>query len=1042
MTASSGVAEFTGLTLHKAGADKLVAADSTDGLSDFQSSSVTVSPASAYKLVFTTQPTTGTAGTALTEVDVAIEDQYGNVETTDNSTVSLTDTSGTLAGTPVSVAASSGVAKFIGDLTVTKAGSDTLNATDSTDAATLSAGSFASGSITISPASAYKLVFTTQPTTGAAGTQLGAVDVTIEDKYGNVETSDHNTVSLTDESGTLIGSPVSVAAAGGVAAFSGDLKVTKAGTDYLYAVDTGDAATLSAPSFASGGIAISPAAASQLVITAPPTNVLAGSTMSPAVTVAEEDTYGNVETGDSSSSVSLTLSSGTFNGGTPSEHVSGGVATFSNLSIPAASAGILTLTAADGPLTATSADFSVTAVGLAGNWQLGGALSNGTFATDGRGGVISGSVQNNGGALLTLTGGNYAVNSQGVITMTCEDASDWAYTWTGSVNAAHDVVTFAQTPLQDITNQAVMVLNSGSFSNADLSGSWAFDAADGIYGSLTFDGKGDITGGNWVSQPNATSGGFLKGSNYTVSAGGMVTVTLYIPDKSSASGHDTVVWNGALNASKDLFAGDAAVSSDLEKPTLVTMTKHTGTFALSDMYGTWNITADEMTGSLAFNGAGKITGGSFSNSGGEASVLSGSTYTVSSAGLVTANLLISSSSGTQTAKLTGALDSTMDALTMDTLNSKASSDKDYFVILTDPSPTDLVASVSGGTLLKINPAIPGNKGSVSVLVTNEGQVPAGGSAAINLYLCTSATETTGGTLLGALTKQTLNLAYDKSATYTFSSIQLPANLPYGTYYLRADVTSTLANPAESPQGFSAFFAAVPVAWEFGTVGALKGVVLHLTAADGTVAAFSLSTAGTGDVTVQGGQWDLGVTGSTATSALTITTTKSTISASGQISLDDITVAGPLATFSGAGVNLTGAMSVSGPVTTLTLNNLSNDGGITLGGAADRQDDAHVRPGRGREPDLRQHDLFAHGGFLGGFRRRRGHHHCPGSHHGDDQKRRAGGHPGYLRRRRDRDPLSHRRVHHRRHQRGAHWDRHGERRVSCRRHRGLGWPDDS
>jgi hypothetical protein len=363
--------------------------------------------------------------------------------------------------------------------------------------------------------------------------------------------------------------------------------------------------------------------------------------------------------------------------------------------------------------------------------------------------------------------------------------------------------------------------------------------------------------------------------------------------------------------------------------TLFVATKHTGTSGLSDLSGTWGIASDGMAGNIVFNGAGKITGGQYADSSGAWTIQSG-TYTVSATGQVAAILETNGDS----ISMTGILNNSTDTLILSNARKGTKYATDGFLdILTDSSPTDLVGSVAGGTLLNLNPAIPGDKGSVTVTVTNDGQVPAGGSAAINLYLCTSATETTGGTLLGTLTKQTLSLAYDKATTYTFSSIQLPANLPYGTYYLRADVTATLTNPAESPQSFQAFSAAVPVVWEFGTVGVLKGVVLDLTAADGTVAAFSLSTAGTGDVTVLAGEWDLNVTGSTATSALTITTTKSTKSASGQISLNDITVAGPLATFSGAGVNLTGAMSVTGSLGALTLNDLSNDGGITLGGAS-------------------------------------------------------------------------------------------------------------
>ena len=78
------------------------------------------------------------------------------------------------------------------------------------------------------------------------------------------------------------------------------------------------------------------------------------------MTVAVEDAYGNTVT-TNTSTVTLTLSSGTFAGGssTASAPAVNGVATFSNLVINAA--GSYTLTASDGTLTgATSSAFTIT----------------------------------------------------------------------------------------------------------------------------------------------------------------------------------------------------------------------------------------------------------------------------------------------------------------------------------------------------------------------------------------------------------------------------------------------------------------------------------------------------------------------------------------------------------------------------------------------------------------------------------------------------------------------------------------------------------
>jgi hypothetical protein len=100
--------------------------------------------------------------------------------------------------------------------------------------------------------------------------------------------------------------------------------------------------------------------ATRLAFTQQPVSGESGVALTPAVTVAVQDQFGNTFAGDSSSTVTLTLTGGTFSGGgnTATATVSSGVATFSNLVISAA--GTYTLTATDGSLTsATSNSFTV-----------------------------------------------------------------------------------------------------------------------------------------------------------------------------------------------------------------------------------------------------------------------------------------------------------------------------------------------------------------------------------------------------------------------------------------------------------------------------------------------------------------------------------------------------------------------------------------------------------------------------------------------------------------------------------------------------------
>jgi hypothetical protein len=99
--------------------------------------------------------------------------------------------------------------------------------------------------------------------------------------------------------------------------------------------------------------------AAKLAFVQQPTPIKSGGTISPAVTVAVEDSVGSTLTSNTST-VTLTLNGGTFSGGgtTATATAVNGVATFPSLTIP--NNGIYTLTATDGSLTsALSNQFSV-----------------------------------------------------------------------------------------------------------------------------------------------------------------------------------------------------------------------------------------------------------------------------------------------------------------------------------------------------------------------------------------------------------------------------------------------------------------------------------------------------------------------------------------------------------------------------------------------------------------------------------------------------------------------------------------------------------
>ncbi|HEX4219164.1 MAG TPA: hypothetical protein VHZ02_12380, partial [Acidimicrobiales bacterium] len=227
-TASAGVATFSGCQIiGSAGSYTLTATSS--GLTSDTSSSLTITAGAASQLVFTTQPGGDASGTNWTSQPVVtFEDSGGNtVSITPRPSVTLSintqpGSGATLTCASNTVKESGGVSTFSGCSITGTAGSYTLTATGSGGSGLTGT----SGTFAITPGSASKLVFTTQPGGGARGTVWSTQPVvTVEDSAGNTVTSPNVSVTLTISSapfssGTL--SPTSaVTTTSGVAIFSG-----------------------------------------------------------------------------------------------------------------------------------------------------------------------------------------------------------------------------------------------------------------------------------------------------------------------------------------------------------------------------------------------------------------------------------------------------------------------------------------------------------------------------------------------------------------------------------------------------------------------------------------------------------------------------------------------------------------------------------------------------------------------------------------------------------------------------------------------------
>jgi hypothetical protein len=335
-------------------------------VADVVSSSFFISPAPTSALQFFVQPPASTvAGTAMAPaVQVKVIDPVsGNPIASYGGTITITlfrnTVGGVLSGgsTPVAPDSVTGIATFSA-LSVDKVDNGSgysLKATSSLGATTTAV----SNLFDIIPGAPHHLAYATQPVaTTVAGsdfTPINGLKVEIRDSSSNLVTTDStDTVSLAiganPGSGTLSGTNSAVVASG-VATFTG-LSINKVGTGYtLNATTSGLTGATSSTFNITFGIE------DHTVFVQQPSDTAAGAAITPAVTVAVVDKFGNtVKTATDSITVAIGTnpSGGKLSGTTTASAVSG-VATFSNLSIDKVGTGY-TLKAG-----ATSAAFNITA---------------------------------------------------------------------------------------------------------------------------------------------------------------------------------------------------------------------------------------------------------------------------------------------------------------------------------------------------------------------------------------------------------------------------------------------------------------------------------------------------------------------------------------------------------------------------------------------------------------------------------------------------------------------------------------------------------
>jgi hypothetical protein len=338
LATSGGIATFSNLSLDQAGSYTLAFTDGS--IPSVTSSSFTITPGAASKLVFVVQPTDTVAGQAIPAFTVQSEDAFGNLRSTDQTSVTVTSNP---AGTTATADESNGIASF-SSVSITTAGTYTFVAT----AGTLT--SATSDSFNITAAAPASLSISQQPTNGIAGQAISPVAVQVKDQYGNLVDGSNVTLAVSSGPSATLGGSLTASTVDGVATFN-NLTLDRAGTFALAATDG------SLPAATTNTFAIS-YAGPQLVFSTEPANAAAGAKL-PAFTVETVDTTGTLVT-TGKSKILLTLSSGGKLIGTANATVKNGEATFSKLSIQ--KAGTYTITATDSAFaSAISTNFTITA---------------------------------------------------------------------------------------------------------------------------------------------------------------------------------------------------------------------------------------------------------------------------------------------------------------------------------------------------------------------------------------------------------------------------------------------------------------------------------------------------------------------------------------------------------------------------------------------------------------------------------------------------------------------------------------------------------
>ena len=559
IAAINGVATFSTLSVNKVGANYTLTAGAP-GLTGSTSIAFNITAGSAMKLAFTVQPTNVAAGSSISPaVTVSVEDSQGNVVPAAVNLITMAigtnPSSGTLGGT-LSVAAVNGVAIF-SNLNINNAGLGYTLA-----ASTPSLTSATSATLSVTAGAATKLVFTVQPASVTAGNVISpAVTVSVEDALNNVVTTATNQITVIGSSGTF-GGTLSVAAVNGVASFS-TLSVNNAGTGYTLTANATGFTSITSSAFN-----VTVGTASKLVFAVQPTSSVAGSTISPTVTVNAEDAAGNlVPTATNSITIAIGTNpaSGTL-GGTLTAAAVNGVATFSTLNINNPGTGYTLAAGATGLSGATSTAFNITV----------GAASKLAFTVQPSSVAVGASISPAITVSVEDSLGNIVTSANNSITMAIgTNPSSGTLSGTLTVAAVNGVATFSNLSINNVGTGYTLTANATGFT-AVISN--ALNVAATCTNNCTLSGTVTLNG-----QPFAN-----------------LTITLTGPTNTSAATNASGVYNiTGLTAGQYTVTAPAGYTYNPATPLILAVNSNT----VQNFTATSTVTAYSISGTISYAGS-------------------------------------------------------------------------------------------------------------------------------------------------------------------------------------------------------------------------------------------------------------------------------------------------------------------------------------------------------------------------------------------------------------------------------------------------------